>query len=69
MHGGQVRLPLLGTPFVRGEARFRKYIYGVYQRGHRTLVLSGGLGTSFAPMRIGCPPEVVMVRLGGASLA
>ena len=69
MHGGQIRLPLLGAPFVRDEARFRKYMYGVYQRGRRTLVLSGGLGTSFAPVRIGCPPEVVMVKLGGAPTA
>jgi hypothetical protein len=69
MHGGQIRLPLIGAPFLRDAPRHRKYIYGVYQRGQRTLVLSGGLGTSIAPVRLGCPPEVVIVKLGGGALA
>ena len=65
MHGGQVRLPILGAPFLRGLPRYHKYVYGVYQQGRRTLVLSGGLGTSFAPIRVGAPPEVVVINLGG----
>jgi len=69
MHGGQINLPLIGSPFLRGGPRFRKYVYGVYQEGRRTLVLSGGLGTSFVPLRIGRPPEVVMLKLGGAPAA
>jgi predicted MPP superfamily phosphohydrolase len=67
MHGGQINLPLVGSPFLRGSPKFRKYIYGVYQEGLRTLVLSGGLGTSFVPLRLGRPPEVVMIHLGGAT--
>ena len=66
MHGGQINLPLIGAPFLHGPARFKKYVYGIYQNGRRTLVLSGGLGTSFAPLRIGVPPEVVVVNLGGS---
>ncbi len=69
MHGGQIRLPLIGSPFAHHERRYREYLYGVYQRGRRALVLSGGLGTSYAPVRLGCPPEVVMVKLGGAATA
>jgi predicted MPP superfamily phosphohydrolase len=69
MHGGQIHLPILGTPFLRGSPRQRKYVYGAYQRGQRSLLLSGGLGTSFAPVRLGCTPEVVIARLGGAPVA
>ena len=29
------------------------------------MIVSGGLGTSIAPVRILRPPEVVMVKLGG----
>jgi predicted MPP superfamily phosphohydrolase len=65
MHGGQINLPLLGTPFLRGGPSYRKYVYGVYQEGRRTLLLSGGIGTSFVPVRVMRPPEVVVVDLGG----
>jgi hypothetical protein len=64
MHGGQINLPWLGTPFLGGGSRYRKYIYGVYQEGQRTLLLSGGLVTSFVPVRVMRPPEVVIVELG-----
>ncbi len=67
MHGGQINLPLIGTPFLHGGPRFTRYVYGEYRESQRTLLLSGGLGTSFAPVRIGRPPEVVVVNLGGAA--
>jgi len=66
MHGGQINLPWLGSPFLGGGPRYRKYIYGVYTEGRRTLLLSGGLGTSIVPLRVMRPPEVVVVELGGA---
>jgi hypothetical protein len=69
MHGGQINLPLLGSPFLRGGPRYTKHIYGVYQEGRRMLLLSGGLGTSFVPLRFLRPPEVVVVELGGANLS
>ena len=28
------------------------------------MIVSGGLGTSFVPLRLGVPPEIVRVRLG-----
>jgi predicted MPP superfamily phosphohydrolase len=33
----------------------------------RHLIVSGGLGTSFVPVRLGVPPEIVRVDLGDAS--
>jgi predicted MPP superfamily phosphohydrolase len=70
MHGGQVNLPIIGAPVGLLKRRSAKYIYGEYALGEKRMIVSGGLGTSLAPVRILRPPEVVMVRLGGdASLA
>ncbi len=65
-HGGQVKLPLLGTPF----APSRRYVYGHMVENGRHLIISAGLGESGAPIRIGVPPEILDIRLGdGLALA
>jgi uncharacterized protein len=58
-HGGQVRM--FGySPIV--PSRFgNQYAYGHIVEGDRNLIISGGLGCSILPVRIGCPPEIVMV--------
>jgi predicted MPP superfamily phosphohydrolase len=63
-HGGQVRL--FGySP--RVPSRFgNRYAYGHIVENNRHLVVSGGLGCSILPVRIGVPPEVVMVDVGAA---
>jgi predicted MPP superfamily phosphohydrolase len=63
-HGGQMRVPLIWPAFVpsRYGARFA---YGHVVEGGRDLIVSGGLGTSVVPMRIGVPPEIVHVEVGG----
>ncbi len=68
MHGGQVNLPILGPPVSLLKRRSGRFIYGEYALSERRMIVSGGLGTSFAPVRILRPPEVVMVKLGGESL-
>ena len=65
MHGGQVNLPIIGPPVGLLKRRSSKYIYGEYVLGEKRMIVSGGLGTSLAPVRILRPPEVVMVKLGG----
>jgi hypothetical protein len=65
MHGGQVNLPIIGPPVGLLKRRSSKYIYGEYGLGEKRMIVSGGLGTSLAPVRILRPPEVVMVKLGG----
>jgi len=65
LHGGQVNLPVLGTPIHYLHRRSARFIYGEYALGDHELIVSGGLGTSFAPVRVLRPPEVVMVKLGG----
>ena len=64
-HGGQVNLPIIGAPVNLLKRRSSKYIYGEYALSERRMIVSGGLGTSVAPVRILRPPEVVMVKLGG----
>jgi predicted MPP superfamily phosphohydrolase len=58
-HGGQVRL--LGySP--RVPSRYgNRFAYGHIVEGNRNLIVSGGLGCSILPVRIGVPPEIVMV--------
>lgn len=58
-HGGQVRL--FGySPMV--PSRYgNRYAYGHVVEDDRHLIVSGGLGCSILPVRIGCPPEIVMV--------
>jgi uncharacterized protein len=63
-HGGQIVLPGIGAPF----SPTRRYRYGhVVERGHH-IVVSGGLGESGLPIRIGMPPEINFVTLGGLAL-
>lgn len=60
-HGGQVRL--LGySPIVPSEYGNR-YAYGHIVEDGRHLVVSGGLGCSTLPVRIGVPPEITLVEL------
>jgi predicted MPP superfamily phosphohydrolase len=63
-HGGQVRL--LGySPMV--PSRYgNRYAYGHVVEDNRHLIVSGGLGCSILPVRIGCPPEIVVVDVGSA---
>ncbi len=62
-HGGQMRIPLVWPAFVPSQYGAR-FAYGHIVEGGRDLIVSGGLGTSILPMRIGVPPEIVHVELG-----
>jgi uncharacterized protein len=60
-HGGQVRLfgysPLVPSRYGN------RYAYGlVLENGHH-LVVSGGIGPGKLPIRVGVPPEIVIVEL------
>jgi len=57
-HGGQVRLPVLGSVYRR-----RRYTIG-WDRLHDTQIyVCRGLGKSIVPFRIGCPPEIALLHL------
>jgi predicted MPP superfamily phosphohydrolase len=63
-HGGQVRV--LGySPMV--PSRYgNRYAYGHVVEEGRHLIVSGGLGCSILPVRIGVPPEIVMIDVAAA---
>lgn len=61
-HGGQLRLPGIGA-FGSVSVLPRRYAMGVYDyKGVQTYV-SRGVGTSGAPARLNCPPEVTLIQL------
>ena len=62
-HGGQIRLPLIWPAFVPSKYGAR-FAYGHVVEEDRHLIVSGGLGTSFVPARLGVPPEIVHIQLG-----
>ena len=59
-HGGQIRLPVLGTPLTN---TIFGYVRGRYVEGGRTLIVSSGVGTSSIPLRWGVPPEIDVITL------
>jgi predicted MPP superfamily phosphohydrolase len=61
-HGGQVRL--FGWSPVVPSRYGNRYAYGHVQENGRDLVVSAGLGTSKLPIRLGAPPEIVLIELG-----
>jgi uncharacterized protein len=62
-HGGQIRL-FGWSPVV--PTRYDKFAYG-HSRVNCDVIVSGGLGCSIMPFRLGVPPEIVLVTLGTAS--
>lgn len=63
-HGGQVRV--LGYSPVVPSKYGNRYAYGHIREDGRDLIVSGGLGCSMIPVRLGVPPEILLIELGGA---
>jgi len=62
-HGGQFRLPWIGGLFAPGQGFLPKYDSGLYHAEKAIMVVSRGLGNSILPIRIGNPPELIVVNL------
>jgi predicted MPP superfamily phosphohydrolase len=62
-HGGQIRIPLIWPALVPSQYGAR-FAYGQIVEADRHMIVSGGLGTSFAPVRLGVPPEIVHIEIG-----
>ena len=61
-HGGQVNFEILHENL--NVARFfTPYVLGLYEERGAAVYVSAGLGTVGAPVRLGAPPEVTLVRL------
>ncbi|MGI8526402.1 MAG: metallophosphoesterase [Pseudolabrys sp.] len=63
-HGGQVRVPFLWQDWVP-SAYGARFAYGHIVETGRHMIVSGGLGTSVVPLRLGMPPEILHIQLGG----
>jgi predicted MPP superfamily phosphohydrolase len=61
-HGGQVRLPLIGS-VVESSDFGDRYVRGhVFENNHHLFVTTG-IGTSIVPVRFGVPPEIVLLTI------
>lgn len=61
-HGGQVVLPGVGPLYVPSRVG-RRYAQGMHWIGDGWLVVTRGVGEVSVPVRINCPPELVLVTL------
>ncbi|MBK6751426.1 MAG: metallophosphoesterase [Acidobacteria bacterium] len=61
-HGGQVWLPILGTPIVPSSYG-QKYSYGHIRQDEVDMFVTTGVGTSILPFRFMMPPEVAVLTL------
>jgi uncharacterized protein len=66
-HGGQVHMPGVERFFTSPYAN--RYRYGHIVENNQHLIVSSGLGCSAVPVRLGVPPEIVVVELGNWSPA
>ncbi len=65
VHGGIIRLPLLGGVISPAIALFPKYDGGKYEKSGRTMVLGRGLGTHTIHVRMFNPGEVAVIKVKG----
>lgn len=63
IHGGMIRLPVLGGILSPETILFPKYDGGSYQIDDKTMILSRGLGRGRMGIRLFNPPELVTVTL------
>ena len=60
-HGGQIRLPLIGPPYLPPLGK--KYPQGLRQLDQLALYTNRGIGTIGVPARLNCPPEITLFTL------
>jgi len=60
-HGGQVRLPFVGAPYLPPLGR--KYPWGLRRLGRLHLYTNRGIGAIPLPVRFNCPPEITLLTL------
>lgn len=63
-HGGQVWLPVLGTPIVP-SFHGQKYSFGYVRDADIDIFITSGIGTSILPIRFMMPPEIAVLTISG----
>lgn len=67
-HGGQFILPSLFSKRGVSIARLvSPFTHGWYREGSTHMYLNRGVGLTFVPWRINCPPEIAVFRLGSSN--
>jgi uncharacterized protein len=61
-HGGQVWLPVIGTPIVPSSYG-QKYAYGHKREFDKDIFVTSGVGTSILPLRFMMPPEIAVLTI------
>jgi predicted MPP superfamily phosphohydrolase len=61
-HGGQVWLPVIGTPVVPSSYG-QKYSYGHKRENNMDIFITSGIGTSILPIRFMMPPEIAVLTI------
>ena len=67
-HGGQWRLPKIGSIYAPGQGLFPKYDKGQYKVRNTDLIISSGIGYSRIPLRINCPAEINNIVLHNTNI-
>lgn len=62
-HGGQFRLPFIGSVVAPNQGLFPKYDAGIYTKNNTTMIVSRGIGNSIIPVRFNNRPEIVVVTM------
>lgn len=60
-HGGQVLLPFVGAPYL--PIANPRYLSGLVATPRTQLFVSRGLGSTSAPVRFRCPPQLAVLEL------
>ncbi|MBI4961743.1 MAG: metallophosphoesterase [Desulfomonile tiedjei] len=62
-HGGQIILPVPGNRGLSLARVASPYTHGWYRSGSSRMYLSRGVGLTFIPWRVNCPPEISVFHL------
>lgn len=62
-HGGLIRIPFFGALYAPDEGFFPKYSKGKYTENGSTMIVSGGSGNTFLPLRLNNFPEIVSISV------
>jgi len=61
-HGGQVWLPIIGSPFVPSNYG-QRYAFGHIKENNYDMFTTTGIGTSILPFRFLVPPEIAVLTI------
>lgn len=66
LHGGIIRLPIIGGIITPQAKLFPRYSAGKYKIDEKRMIVSRGLGTHTIPIRFNNKPELSVIHLGPA---